>query len=352
MVDFGGWDMPLYYSSIVDEHNQVRNKCGIFDVSHMGEIEVTGNEGLQFLQYLVPNNVERLNPDQALYTTLCTESGGVVDDLLIYRLPELESQSEKFLLVVNASRTDEDFAWVKSHTDKFDVEVVNASANYAQIAIQGPEAEAELQRLIDLDLSRIKFFYSVEAEHYKEPVLISRTGYTGEDGFEVYGPPQTIAQLWKDLIKAEIAPIGLGARDSLRFEACLALYGHELDQDTTPIDAGLSWTVKKKPDIDYLGKDVLLEQKSSGSPKQLVGFKMTDRGVAREGYKIHIDGSVAGIVTSGMKSITLDQFLGMGYINREFDAEVGTVIEIDIRGSLKSAEIIKMPFYRGSAKRP
>ena len=352
MVDFGGWDMPLNYSSIHEEHRAVRERVGVFDVSHMGEIEVTGPDALDFVQYLVPNNVGRLNMDQVLYTTLCNERGGTVDDLLVYRLPNIEAQSEKYLLVVNAGTTDKDYEWISSQVGEFNVELKNCSNSFAQLAIQGPSAEGELQKLVDVDLSRISYFYSVEAEHYKEPVLISRTGYTGEDGFEIYGPPQTITQLWKDVIKAGITPIGLGARDSLRFDACYPLYGHELDDNTTPVEAGLGWTVKKKPDVDYIGKDTLLSQKAEGKHKKLIGFKMTSPGVPREGYLIFIDSKEAGVVTSGMKSITLDQFAGLGYVNQDFDVKVGDTIEIEIRGSRKPAEKIGKPFYKGSVKTP
>ena len=352
MVDFGGWDMPLFYSSIHEEHRAVRERVGVFDVSHMGEIEVTGPDALSFVQYLVPNNVGRLNMDQVLYTTLCNERGGTVDDLLVYRLPNIESQDDKYLLVVNAGTTDKDFAWIESQKANFDVEIKNTSNLYGQLAIQGPQAEVELQKLVDIDLSRISYFYSVEAEHYKEPVLISRTGYTGEDGFEIYGPPQTISQLWKDVNKAGITPIGLGARDSLRFDACYPLYGHELDDETTPIEAGLGWTVKKKPDIDYIGKEILLDQKATGQHKRLIGFQMTAPGVPREGYAVIIDGKKAGIVTSGMKSITLNQFAGLAYIHADQDVNTEDSIEIEIRGTRKPAQIIPSPFYRGSVKTP
>ena len=352
MVDFGGWDMPLLYSSIHEEHRAVRERVGVFDVSHMGEIEVTGPDALAFVQYLVPNNVGRLNMDQVLYTTLCNEHGGTVDDLLVYRLPNIETQDDKYLLVVNAGTSDKDYAWIESQKGKFDVQINNNSSSYAQLAIQGPAAEVELQKLVDIDLSRIDYFYSVEAEHYKEPVLISRTGYTGEDGFEIYGPPQTMTQLWKDVIKADITPIGLGARDSLRFDACYPLYGHELDDKTTPVEAGLGWTVKKKPEIDYIGKEILLNQKAEGGSKQLIGFKMTSPGVPREGYPVFVENTAAGVVTSGMKSITLDQFAGLAYINRDFAVQTGDSINIEIRGTQKPAVVIPTPFYRGSVKSP
>lgn len=353
MVDFGGWDMPLQYSGIIEEHRAVRERVGVFDVSHMGEIEVTGPKSLDFVQYLVTNNVARLEVDQVLYTPMCYENGGTVDDLLVYRLPDLEREGDKFLLVVNAGTTPKDFAWIEKQAASFEgVEVANVSSSYAQLAIQGPASEETLQQHVDVDLSRIKYFWGVETEHYKEPILLSRTGYTGEDGFEVYGPPQTVTQLWKDLMKADVAPIGLGARDSLRFDACYALYDHELDEETTPIEAGLSWTVKKKPGHNYLGKDVLMKQKAEGGRKSLVGFQMTQPGVARQGYVIFIDGEEAGVVSSGMKSTTLDKFLGLGFVSKGFPTKIGTQLEIEIRNSRKTAEIIETPFYRGSIKMP
>jgi aminomethyltransferase len=353
MVDFGGWDMPLQYAGIIEEHRAVRENVGVFDVSHMGEIEVRGPRALDFVQYLVTNNVGRLSIDQVLYTPMCNENGGTVDDLLVYRLPDLERDAEKFLLVVNAGTTPKDYAWIEKQAAGFEgVEVINVSSSYAQLAIQGPAAEEVLQHLVDVDLSRINYFWAVEAEHYKEAIVLSRTGYTGEDGFEIYGLPQTITQLWKDLIKAEVAPIGLGARDSLRFDACYALYDHELDDVTTPIEAGLNWTVKKKPEHDYLGKEVLMQQKAEGGSKTLVGFEMTQPGVARQGYPIYLDGAEAGVVSSGMKSTTVDKFLGLGFINRGFDHEIGSQIEIEIRNTRKTAEIIETPFFRGSVKMP
>jgi aminomethyltransferase len=352
MVDFGGWEMPLYYTSIMEEHRAVRQRVGVFDVSHMGEIEVRGKEALSFVQYLVPNDVAKLELDQALYTPMCDPQGFVLDDLLIYRLPDLERQGEKYLLVVNVGTTEKDFGWIESQARNLaEVEIQNLSSKYAQVAIQGPVSQDALQRHVEVDLSRILYFHSMETELYKEAILISRTGYTGEDGFEVYGPPMTIVQLWKDLIKSNVTPIGLGARDSLRFEPGYPLYGHELDEQTTPIEAGLSWTVKAKPG-NYNGKETLLHQKKLGGEKSLIGLRMTDPGVARQGYPVYADGAEAGIVTSGMKSITLDQFLGLGFIKKGFPKEVGQSIEIDIRGQRKAAEIIKLPFYRGSVKSP
>ena len=345
LVEFGGWEMPIQYAGILEEHRSVRENVGVFDVSHMGQVEITGKNALELVQYLIPNDASKLNLDQALYTPLCNERGGTLDDLLVYRLPD------KYFLVVNAGTTEKDFQWIKKVSMRFsDVRVVNASSSYAQIAVQGPKAEEALQRHVEVDLSRIKYFYSVETELEKEPVLISRTGYTGEDGFEMCAAPNVIVQLWKDLIKSGGAPIGLGARDSLRFEAAYPLYGHELNEETTPIEAGIGWTVKEKAG-DYLGKAVLLCQKREGGSKYLVGFKMHDAGVPRQGYPLYGDGKEVGYVTSGMKSPTLGEFLGMGFLATK-RVQVGTEIEVAIRGQRKRAEIVRLPFYRGSIKSP
>ncbi len=347
MVEFGGWEMPLQYTSILAEHRAVRESAGIFDVSHMGQIEIRGAQALDLVQYLVPNDVAKLQVDQALYTQLCNEQGGTLDDLLVYRLPD------RYFLVVNASTTEKDFRWIKRQAERFpQVEVQNASSSYSQLAIQGPKAEETLQRHVELELSRIPYFYSAETELYKRPVLISRTGYTGEDGFEIYGSPEVIVQLWKDLIKADVPPIGLGARDTLRFEVGYPLYGHELDEQTTPVEAGLAWTVKDKP-VPYIGKDVLLRQKrGEGVRKRLVGFRMREPGVPRPGYLLHLAGEEAGHVTSGMKSPTLREFLGMGFLRVGECPPLGQAIAVEIRGQRKPAEIIKLPFYRGSVRSP
>lgn len=344
MVEFGGWEMPIQYTGILEEHRAVRENVGVFDVSHMGEIEITGKDALDLVQYLITNDASKLKTDQALYTPICNEQGGTLDDLLVFRLPE------KYLLVVNAGTTEKDYRWMQRMSARFPhAKVVNFSSSYSQLAVQGPKSEETLQRHVEVDLSRVQYFYSVETELEKEPVLISRTGYTGEDGFEIYGPPAVIVQLWKDLIKAGVPPIGLGARDSLRFEAALPLYGHELDEETTPVEAGIGWTVKEKP-ADYLGKEILLRQKREGGRKFLIGFKMIEPGVPRQGYRIYCDGREAGYVTSGMKSPTLGQFLGMGFVTAQ--GRLGQAIEVEIRGQRKRAEVVKRPFYRGSVRGP
>ena len=342
LVEFNGWEMPLQYAGILEEHHAVRENVGVFDVSHMGQIDISGESAFDLVQYLVPNDASKLDIDQAMYTQLCNADGGTLDDLLVYRLPD------RYLMVVNAGTTDEDLQWVQRHAAEFEgANVRDASAAYSMIAVQGPEAEATLGRHIQADLSRLTLFRAVETELEKQPVVVSRTGYTGEDGFEVMGPPDAIVALWKGLMKAEATPIGLGARDTLRFEAALPLYGHELDEETTPVEAGLGWSVKDK-DVSYIGKDVLLRQKREGGRKRLVGFRMLDRGVPREGYALHRDGQEAGYVTSGMKSPTLDAFLGMGYLEGSERPPEGTEIGVEMRGKRRRAEVVKLPFYRRS----
>lgn len=339
-VEFSGWEMPLHYTSVIEEHRAVRQNVGVFDISHMGQIEIRGGDALDLVQHLIPNDAARLDADQALYTPLCNEEGGTLDDLLVYRLPD------RFLLVVNAATTGRGVRWIRRDARRFrNVEVKNASRDYALLAVQGPHAEKTLRDRVPVDLSRVQAFRAVETELEKEPALISRTGYTGEDGFEIYGAPDLIVQLWIELIKAGVSPIGLGARDSLRFEAGLPLYDHELDEETTPVEAGLGWTVKDKPD-DYLGKAVLLRQKREGVNKRLVGFRMREPGVPRQGYTLFRDGEEAGYVTSGMKAPTLDSFLGMGYLRGSKAPAAGTEIEVEIHGRPRRAEIVKLPFYR------
>jgi aminomethyltransferase len=345
LIDFGGWEMPIQYTGILAEYQAVRSNVGVFDVSHMGEVEVSGPGALDFLQHLIPNDVANLEVDQVLYSPLCYPNGMTIDDLLVYRRPM------HYLLVVNAANTEKDYAWITGQAERFpQARVRDASSDYGQLAIQGPQAQEALQPLIDHDLSQIGYYRSGDVKLYKQPALLSRTGYTGEDGFEVYAPPRVIVQLWENLMKAGVTPVGLGARDALRLEAAYALYGHELDEQTTPIEAGLGWTIKDKT-VDYNGKEILLKQKHEGGRKALVGFVMRDEGVPRQGYPIFSVGREIGQVTSGMKSPKLDAFIGMGYVPWAEPRRPGERLQIEIRGQHKKAEIVKLPFYRGSVRR-
>ncbi len=342
LVEFGGWQMPIHYTSILEEHQTVRRSVGIFDVSHMGEIEIAGPQALDLVQKLITNDASVLAEYQALYSPMCYESGGTVDDLLVYRLPG------RFLLVVNAANTEKDFAWVQQNAKDLHVTVRNASADYGQIAVQGPQAEPLLQLFTDYDLKQVKYYWAAPARIRTKgaPVLISRSGYTGEDGFEIYAAPEITVRLWDELVQAGGKPIGLGARDTLRFEAGYPLYGHELDEQTTPVEAGLGWTVKEK-DSDYNGKSVLLTQKHQGTKKKLIGLKMLEAGVPRQGYKIFADGKEVGAVTSGMLAPSLNAFCAMAFTSPDTPA----TLEVEIRGQKKKAQIVKLPFYRGSVRR-
>jgi aminomethyltransferase len=342
LVEFGGWEMPIQYTSIIEEHQTVRSSVGIFDVSHMGEIEITGPNALDLVQKLITNDASTLKDYQVLYSPMCYESGGTVDDLLVYKLPD------RFLLVVNAANTEKDFAWAQHNAKGFSATVKNASDDYGQIAIQGPKAEEFLQPFVESSLKDLRYYWATQAQMLSHTVLLSRTGYTGEDGFEIYAEPKVIVTLWDELVRAGAKPIGLGARDTLRFEAGMPLYGHELDEKTTPVEAGLGWTVKEK-DSDYNGKKILLAQKRQGTAKKLVGLKMLEPGVPRQGYKIFADGREVGAVTSGMFAPTVNAFLAMGFVSS--DILPTALIEVEIRGQRKRAQLTKLPFYRGSVRK-
>lgn len=344
IIDFGGWYLPVQFTGIIDEVMTTRKEAGLFDVSHMGEIIVEGPKALEYLQKMVPNDVARLKPGKILYTPMCYENGGTVDDFLIYKMDE-----NKFLLIVNAANTDKDFEWLQENNTE-GVELKNLSDEYGQIAIQGPKAEKILQRLTDTPLKEIKFF------NFKEDVdldgvkaLISRTGYTGENGFEIYIKAEETAKLWEKIEDAGendgLKPIGLGARDVLRFEVCLPLYGNELSPEITPLEARLNPFVKLNKTEDFLGKDVLVNQKEQGLERVLVGFEMIDRGIPRTNYILMKDGQEIGFVSSGSQSPTLDKALGLGFIKPEHDQE-GNEIEVKIRKKTAKAKIVKTPFYR------
>ncbi|GAC1637383.1 MAG: glycine cleavage system aminomethyltransferase GcvT [Ktedonobacteraceae bacterium] len=345
LVEFGGWEMPVQYSSILGEHEAVRTHAGLFDVSHMGEFKVEGAGALAFLQELVPNDVSRLAVQQALYTQFCKPDGNVIDDLLIYHLAE-----EQYMLVVNASNIDKDLAWVKEHAVHApDVTVTNQSDFTALLAIQGPEAQAILQSLTDVDLARMRYYHFEAGLVDGSSCLISRTGYTGEDGFELYCAPVDVVALWRKLLATGkprgLLPAGLGARDTLRLEAALCLYGHELDERTNPLEASLDWTVKLKKADPFIGRDVLQSLKEHGPQKRLVGIEMVDRGVARGGYALYDNEQHIGIVTSGAPGPTVRKNIAMGYVDTAH-AVVGSTIQVDIRGKRLAAQIVPLPFYK------
>jgi aminomethyltransferase len=342
MVPFAGWEMPVQYSGVMDEHRAVRSAAGLFDVSHMGEVRVTGAGAEAFLQHLTPNDVSELSRGRIHYSALLTPQGTYVDDLLVYRMAENE-----FLLVVNAANLAADFEWIASHAPD-GVTVEDVSTAYALLALQGPKAEVILQQLTETELGKIRYYRFRHGKVAGVRSLISRTGYTGEDGFELYVAPEAAEGLWHTVMEAGsehgLIPAGLGARDTLRLEAGMALYGHELDDATTAWEAGLGWTVKMACG-DFIGREALAAARESGPSKKLAGFEVRGRGIAREGCVAFGAGGEIGKVTSGTFSPTLERALGMAYLAPDW-AEVECAFEIDVRGRRLPAKVVKLPFYK------
>ncbi len=339
MVEFAGYHMPIQYSSIREEHRRVRKTVGVFDVSHMGEIEITGPRALDMVQKITINNAAHLQVGQAQYSAMCYEDGGLVDDLLVYRFPN------KYFLVVNASNKDKDYEWMLKN--KIDgCEIKDHSDEYTQLAVQGKNAEATLQKLTDVDLAAIQFYWFTEGELAGAPMIISRTGYTGEPGFELYFANRYAVDVWNKIFEAgrefDIEPIGLGARDSLRLEKKMCLYGNDIDQTTNPIEAGLGW-ITKLDKGDFIGREALLRVKEEGPKRKLVAFVLNESGFPRHGYKIFKDGREVGFVTSGTVSPILEKGIGLGYVKKEF-SKIGSEIDIAIRNKLMAATIVKPPF--------
>jgi glycine cleavage system T protein (aminomethyltransferase) len=344
IVPFAGFEMPVQYVGVIDEHRAVRTSVGLFDVSHMGEVEVVGRRALDFVQYVTCNDASKLTNGRAQYSGLMTPRGTFVDDLLVHKMAD-----ERYFLVVNAANTDKDYAYLCAQAAAFDgVDVRNRSDDYAQIAIQGPRAHEVLQKLTPAELAEIKYYRFVEGVVDGVPAIIARTGYTGEDGFEVYVGPADAARIWRKLLEAGrefgIMPVGLGARDTLRFEACMALYGNDIDDSTTPFEAGLDWIVKLEKE-GFLGREALVRQKAAGIKRKLVGFEMKGRGIARHGYPIWSGASEVGIVTSGTHAPTVGKALGMGYVPVGL-SETGSKLEIEIREQKVAAQVVETPFYR------
>jgi len=346
VIDFGGWALPVQFSGILDEHEAVRTKAGLFDVSHMGEVLVEGKDAEQYINLLVTNDVTKLAINQAQYTAMCYPDGGTVDDLLVYKL-----EDEKYLLVINAANIEKDFNWMQQHA-KGSMTLQNISNETAQLAIQGPKAEQILQKLTRIDLAKIesfKFAQHVELDGVTD-VLVSRTGYTGEDGFELYLAADQVEALWEKLLEAGsedgLQPCGLGARDTLRLEARLALYGQELLGDISPLEAGIGFAVKLKKESDFIGKSALLAQKEAGLARKLVGIEVTGRGIPRHGYKVFSESGIEiGVVTSGTQSPSLKKSIGLALISEEH-TQVGTSLKVEIRNKLIDAIVVKTPFYK------
>jgi len=357
VVEFGGWEMPVQYSGIVDEHNAVRNAAGLFDISHMGEFEVKGRDALAFLQYVATQDVATIHEGQSNYALLCRPDGGIVDDIFIYHLPD------GYMVVVNASNIEKDFAWMLDNMSGFDVELTNISDRASMLALQGPLAETILAKAIDpstgsgqdVDVANVPFHGVITGMLLGVILaLIARTGYTGEDGFEVFVDDDKVEQLWDGLLalgtSAGLKPCGLGARDSLRFEACLALYGHEIADDINPYEAKLGWVVKLGKG-EFVGREVLQQIKQAGVQRKLVGFELTGRGIARGGYAIRdLTGEPVGEVTTGMPSPTLGKNLGLGYVPIGLATE-GSEFDVIVRDRPVRARVVKTPFYKPRYKK-
>ena len=344
MVDFGGWDMPVQYSGLVDEHQTVRRSVGIFDVSHMGEIEIRGPEALQLVDSISTNAASKLKLGQAHYSGLLYEHGGFVDDILVHKVAD-----DSFFLCVNASNQEKDFEHICGH-NKFDCEVDLASDRYAQLAIQGPDARATLQKLTPVDLGAIRYYWFTDGEVSGAPARIAHTGYTGEDGFEIYVAPEEAARIWNLILVAGeefgIKPCGLGARNTLRLEAKMALYGHEIHASINPFEADLGWIVKMDK-ADFVGKRSLASSQAKGVSRKLVGFEMRGRGIGRDGYEVLLDGRPAGWVTSGSPSPTLNKNIGLCYLPAA-EAQPGRKIQVVVRNQPVEAETVDTPFYKRS----
>jgi aminomethyltransferase len=344
MVPFGGWDMPVEYSGIVLEHNAVRARAGVFDVSHMGEIEIAGRDALAAVQRISSNDASKLQVGQAQYSGLLTPQGTFVDDLLVYRLGPAH-----FLLVVNAGNIAKDYEWIAEQIKGVgDAVAVDSSSRYALIALQGPEALNVLQPLTGVDLAGMKYYWFGHGEVANVRATVSRTGYTGEDGFEIFVPPQSADKVWQAILEsgraAEVIPCGLGARDTLRLEAGMRLHGNDIDETTTAVEADLSWIVGWKKD-DFIGAAALREQKANGPSRKIVGFEMLDRGIARHGYDAYVGDVSVGVVTSGTQTPHLKKAIGMAYLPVEHIAP-DSEFDVDIRGRRTRARVVPMPFYK------
>jgi aminomethyltransferase len=342
LVDFGGWEMPVQYSGIIDEHHAVRTGVGLFDVSHMGEIEIWGPEAALLTDYAATNHAAKLHAGQVHYSGLLYSHGGFVDDILVHKVAE-----DHFFLCVNASNQDKDFEHIRA-LKRFDAQVELASGRYAQLAIQGPQARATLQKLTPVDLSAIRYYWFTDGEVAGAPARIAHTGYTGEDGFEIYIAPSESVRIWKEVLQAgaefNIKPCGLGARNTLRLEAKMALYGHEIDASISPLEADLAWIVKMDKG-DFVGRAALQRQKQTGVARRLVGFEMKGRGIGRDGYEVHVEGVPAGWVTSGSPSPTLNKNIGLCYLPAAL-AQTGRAIQIVIRNQPVDAVTVETPFYK------
>ncbi|WP_086427704.1 glycine cleavage system aminomethyltransferase GcvT [Staphylococcus cornubiensis] len=337
IVEFGGWAMPVQFSSIKEEHNAVRTNVGLFDVSHMGEISIEGPDAVQLVQYVLSNDTNQLTLSKAQYTALCNENGGVIDDLVIYQLSDTH-----YLLVVNAANVEKDYKWIVQHSDRFDVTVNNVSDQYGQLALQGPNARQIIQDNVSEDVSEMGMFeFKQNVEIFGKTVILSQSGYTGEDGFEIYCDSEDVVTIWEALLSKDVTPCGLGARDTLRLEAGLPLHGQDLSESITPYEGGIAFAAKPLIEEDFIGKAVLKSQKENGAPRRTVGLRMIDKGIPRTGYKIYdLDGQEIGEVTSGTQSPSTGYSIGMGIIQRDA-FEMGKEVVVQVRKRQVKAQIVK-----------
>lgn len=347
MSPFAGFDMPIEYSGIVEEHEAVRRGCGVFDVSHMGEVNISGHDAERFVNYIFSNDVVGAPVGKVFYGMMLNRDGGVVDDLLVYKRGD-----ENFFLVINASNIDKDVAWIEENAAGFDVEIINLSDDLGEIAVQGPEAELVLEQVLGIACRELEFYTFKESVLDGAHILVSRTGYTGEDGFEIYAGHATVRQLWDELMESGRAvPCGLGCRDTLRFEVGLPLYGDELADDITPVEACLSMFVKLDKPEPFIGKEVVMRQKAEGAPRKLVGLEINDRAIARHGYEVLNDNDeVIGHVTTGYRGISIDKSIAAALVDTRY-AAMGTQLKVKIRRKIFPATVVSRKFYKKSYKK-
>ncbi len=344
MSPFGGFDMPIQYTNITDEHNAVRQHVGVFDVSHMGEVRVKGPEAEKYVNHIFVNDVTGAPDGQIFYGMMCYENGGTVDDLLVYKVHD-----DEFFLVINAANIDKDVAWIKKNAEGYDVTVTDESPIYGEVAIQGPEAEDTVEKVLGLKVKDIAFYNFLEIPSEGETIIVSRTGYTGEDGFEIYASHEYIQRVWDKLMEAGVVPCGLGCRDTLRFEVGLPLYGDELSADITPIEASLSMFVKlDKP--EFIGKEALAKQKAEGVKHRIVGIELEGNAIPRHGYPVEVDGKQVGEITTGYRSISTGKSVAMAMIDKPYD-KLGTEVEVRIRKKTFPGKVVKKRFYDKSYKK-
>jgi aminomethyltransferase len=340
MVNFAGWMMPVQYESILKEHESVRTTSGVFDISHMGEFILEGPDSFALLQELMTNDLKLLEISKGQYSCMCYENGTVVDDMVYYM-----EDKDRFRMIVNASNIEKDFKWIDEHASNYNANLNDISLERCRLAIQGQKTEEFLGSIVDIELSKIKRFYFSQCQICNIPVFLARTGYTGEVGFEISFSQQHVKLIWNAILETGVKPIGLGARDSLRLEACYSLYGHEISDNISPVEAGIGWVVKQKEGVDFIGKEVLLRQKEEGTDRTLVGLNLIDRGIIRENYKIFKNQKQVGHVTSGGYSPTLKKTIGLGLVKTEYKT-IGTELDIEIRGKMLKAIVVSIPFYQ------